>query len=142
FDWSEDGEVFVVGIRNMVGFNRNAAGDMYGVVNGADDLMYAGEVIHLENPGERLIRLEQGGAHGYPFCFTAQHVETDEGLVEAGTQLATEADGFDNPHDDAWCADNSTEPLTFLHAHSAPLDITFYENDLGVLPEAWLGGAF
>jgi glucose/arabinose dehydrogenase len=104
--------------------------------------MYGGEDVHLDNPGERFIELEMGGAHGYPFCFTAQNVVVDETRVPTGTQLATEAADFTNPHDDAWCEENADAPLTFLTAHSAPLDLTFHESTLGALPDAWQGGAF
>lgn len=148
FDWTE-GEVFVRGIRNMVGFTRNAAGRMYGVVNGMDNLMYAGADVHLANPGEDLIRLENGGAHGYPYCFSAAHVlDASNDPIAPGTQLASATDpsqpdpDFVNPHDDAWCAANSDEPVTFLPAHSAPLDITFFDGPEGNLPEEWRGGAF
>jgi glucose/arabinose dehydrogenase len=148
FEWTE-GEVFVRGIRNMVGFTRNAAGRMYGVVNGIDNLMYAGEDIHLDNPGEDLIRLQDGGAHGYPYCFTAAHVLDANGdPIAPGTQLAASTDAsqadpdFVNPRDNEWCADNSDEPVTFLPAHSAPLDITFFDGPEGNLPEEWRGGAF
>ena len=148
FDWTE-GSVFVRGIRNMVGFTQNAAGRMYGVVNGIDNLMYAGADIHLSNPGEDLIRLQEGGAHGYPYCFTAAHIlDSNEDPIAPGTQLVSSTDAsqpdpdFVNPHDDDWCAENSDEPVTFLPAHSAPLDITFFEGPEGNLPEEWRGGAF
>jgi glucose/arabinose dehydrogenase len=159
FDWSE-GEVFVTGLRNMVGYARNADGDLYGVVNGIDNLRYRGSDIHLNNPGEDLVRLRAGEAHGYPYCFTAQHVpempalgvagsaiegetSTAVNMIAAGTRLATEVEGMPNPHDDAWCLANSAPPSTFLEAHSAPLDITFFEGDSsGALPSDWQGGAF
>jgi len=153
FDWA-DGEVYFSGIRNMVGFNQNPRdGELYGVVNGLDDLVYQGEDIHDTNPGEDLIRLDRGMAHGYPYCFTAQHIEatgeqrTAEGtMIPAGTQLAGTVQfwegepAFENPHDDAWCATNSTPPLTFFPAHSAPLDLLFVSN-AGALPAAWEGHA-
>jgi glucose/arabinose dehydrogenase len=146
FAWA-DGEVYFSGIRNMVGFTRNPAdGALFGVVNGLDDLVYQGEDVHLENPGEDLIRLEQGMAHGYPYCFTAQHIPNADGMVQAGTQLAAdivEQEGepeFTNPHDDAWCGENSTEPLTFFPAHSAPLDILVL-SDATAMPAEWEGSA-
>jgi glucose/arabinose dehydrogenase len=68
--------------------------------------------------------------------------------IAPGTQLAASTDAsqpdpdFVNPHDNEWCAENSDEPLTFLPAHSAPLDITFFDGPEGNLPEEWRGGAF
>ena len=147
FEW-EQTEPFAIGLRNMVGYTRNAQGRMYGVVNGLDDLMYGGEDIHLDNPGDDLVLLEQGSAHGYPYCFTAQHVMIGDEVVTAGTRLASAVDpskpdpDFENPHDDAWCRQNAEPPLTFFPAHSAPLDIAFYDNASSALPEQWVGGAF
>jgi glucose/arabinose dehydrogenase len=129
----------------MVGYTQSPSGELFGVVNGIDDLSYQGEDVHLDNPGEPLVQLEPGQSFGYPFCFTAQDISTAQGPVPPGTQLASEVDGFENPHDDAWCQQNSRPPVSFLPAHSAPLDISFYaESDNGArsLPEEWLGGAF
>lgn len=140
--WSE-GEVVVTGIRNMVGFASDPRGRLYGVVNGIDDLLRAGEDVHLDNPGDDLIRIEPGASHGYPYCFTAQRILGSDGLVRPGTQLAGATEGWANPHDDAWCAENSREPVSFLPAHTAPLDIVFAgDSGLGGLPDELRSGAF
>jgi len=149
FDWA-DGEVYFSGLRNMVGFTKNPHDyALYGVVNGLDDLVYQGDDVHLANPGEDLIRLDQGLSHGHPYCFTAQHVQAEpaEGtMVPAGTQLAgtvrfqEDEPAFENPHDDAWCAANSNRPLTFFPAHSAPLDVVFVDA-AEALPLDWEGHA-
>ena len=147
FEWA-DGEVVARGIRNMVGFTQNAAGRMYGVINGMDNLMYGGEDVHLDNPGDDLVRVEPGLEHGYPYCFTAAHIETGSGMLAAGTQLVSATDpagpdpDFTNPHDDAWCAANSSPPTTFVVPHAAPLDLTFHDGIEGNLPEEWRDGAF
>ena len=144
FDWST-GELVATGLRNMVGYTQDAGGDLFGVVNGIDDLKYQGQDVHNDNPGEALVRLEPGSSFGYPYCFSAQNIVTAQGPVPPGTQLATETDGFANPHDDAWCQQSSELPLSFLPAHSAPLDITFYNpaaNAPQSLPRDWSGGAF
>jgi len=39
-----------------------------------------------------------------------------------------------------WCAQHSTEPLTFFPAHSAPLDVVFVDN-ASALPASWQGSA-
>jgi glucose/arabinose dehydrogenase len=146
FQWSA-GEVVVKGIRNMVGFTRNAAGRMYGVVNGLDNLVFAGVDVHADNPGDDLIAIEPGTAHGYPYCFTAQHIVAGGNVVAPGTQLGSATDpeapdpDFQNPHDDTWCAQNSAPPVTFTPAHAAPLDIAFLESSK-TLPAEWQGGAF
>jgi glucose/arabinose dehydrogenase len=148
FAWSE-GEVVMLGIRNMVGFTRNSAGRMYGVINGIDDLMFGGADIHLDNPGDDLVRIEAGAAHGYPYCFTAVNVTDVEGeRLAPGTQLVSATNpeardpDFTNPNDQAWCDENADEPETFLPAHSAPLDIVFLDEPSDSLPASWQGGAF
>jgi glucose/arabinose dehydrogenase len=149
FAWA-DGEVFVSGVRNMVGFTVNAAGEFYGVDNGIDNLQYGGEDVHLTNPGEDLDRLVAGEQYGYPYCFTASNVtDASDMLVEAGTQLSSATDAsqpdpdFVNPRDDAWCEANATPPVTFLPPHTAPLDIKFYDTGVrGGLPDSYWGGAF
>ena len=144
FHWSTDGEVFAVGLRNMVGFTQDAAGRLYGVDNGLDGALYRGEDVEHDNPGEPVVRLDLGSAHGSPFCFTAQRIVLPggAGVVRPGTPLATEVADLDNPHDDAWCAENARPPETFLQAHSAPLDLAFFDGPAGALPERWRGGAF
>ena len=148
FSWT-DGEVVVKGVRNMVGFTQSADGKMYGVVNGLDDLARGGVDIHTDNPGDELIAINPGEAHGYPYCFTAAHVMNGSDVVPPGTMLASairqgpKVDGSDfvNPHDDAWCAANATSPVTFFTAHSAPLDIAFSETSASGLPANLMGGA-
>lgn len=145
FKWDE-GEAFTVGLRNPNGFIRNEnTGKMYAVVNGLDSQTYKGADVHNDNPGEQIAEIAAGKKYGYPFCFTAQRVldnGTTGALIAPGTQLVNVSFGG-NPHDDAWCAANSSKPTTFVQAHSAPLDITFFERQpKGALPEKWRGGAF
>jgi glucose/arabinose dehydrogenase len=148
FSWA-DGEVVTKGVRNMVGFTRRADGKMFGVVNGLDDVMYGGADVHSDNPGDELISIEAGKDHGYPYCFTALHIMAGSDVVTPGTMLASAInpgalDGADfvNPHDDAWCAENATNPVTAIRAHSAPLDITFSDTSASALPASLQGGAF
>lgn len=139
FEWTT-GELVSVGLRNMVGFTKNAAGRMYGVVNGIDFASYQGVDVRDDNPGEQVVELGIGKQFGYPFCFTAQRVVVGGAVVPPGTQLWNEQT---NAHDDAWCATHSTPPTTFVQAHAAPLDILFFDTQpKGGLPERWRGGAF
>ncbi len=148
FAWG-DGEVFVRGARNVTGFTRDAKGRMYGVVNGVDDLRYAGQDVHADNPGEYVVQLEAGQAYGWPFCFAAERVVAAGAVVAAGTPL--HADAYHNippqglvasNKDDAWCAAHMTRPMSFIEAHSAPLDIVVFDGPDGALPARWKGGAF
>ena len=148
FQWSA-GEVFVRGLRNVVGFTRDSQGRLYGVMNGIDGLAYNGADVHADNPGDTLVLLEQGKAYGYPYCFSAVRVMRGDSIVAPGTQLRAEAENeaepklpFVNPHDDQWCGANSTPPLTLFQAHTAPLDIAIFEGPIGALPSRYKGGAF
>jgi glucose/arabinose dehydrogenase len=140
-NWMSGGEVFVDGTRNILGFNRDAMGRMYGVQNGQDDVTYGGSDVHNDNPGEVIIRLEAGSHHGYPFCFAAQRINN----VAPGTQVRSEIFS-NNQRDDAWCQNttNVARPVTFVQAHTAPMEIIFFLPTLpaGALPEKWRNGAF
>lgn len=142
FPWTA-GEAFTVGLRNVNGFARNeTTKKIYGVVNGLDEQRYKTVDIHNDNPGEQVLEIAAGKKYGYPFCFTAQRVVNASTVVPPGTQLIN-VSYPGNPHDDAWCAAQSSPPTTFVQAHSAPLDLTFFDNQpKGALPEKWRGGAF
>lgn len=140
FPW-QAGENVTVGLRNMVGFTRSASGRMYGVVNGLDLARSGGVDLHEDNPGEQVVELGMGRSYGFPFCFTAQRAVINGALIPVGQQLIY--DSWSSVHDNAWCALNSMKPTTFVQAHSAPLEILFFERQpKGVLPERWRGGAF
>ena len=119
----------------MLGFTRDGMGRMYGVQNGQDNVTYGGADVHNDNPGEVILRLEAGSHHGYPFCFVAQRVNS----IAPGTQVVSEIFPG-NPRDDAWCQSttNVARPVTFMQAHSAPMDITFFTSaaPAGACPSA------
>ncbi|MBK7973224.1 MAG: hypothetical protein IPK07_08085 [Deltaproteobacteria bacterium] len=140
YHWAQ-GEVFTVGLRNTVGFWRAAPRDACTAWSTASTTSPGVARTCNDNPGEQLVLLEKGKRYGYPFCTTAQRLVGDDGsLVPTGTQVKAEI--FPSPHDDAWCAANSERPVTFFQAHSAPLDITFFDGPEGKLPARWKGGAF
>jgi glucose/arabinose dehydrogenase len=141
FAW-DAGEIVMRGVRNMTGFARDARGAGWGLVNGLDDLRYDGHDIHADNPGEDVVEIEPGAAHGFPFCFTAQRVVVGARVVPPGTRLRAEVATFPPTKTDAWCAQHTTPPASFLQAHSAPLDIAFVEGQGGALPARWKNGAF
>jgi glucose/arabinose dehydrogenase len=141
FEWLT-GEIVTQGLRNANGFKRNEiTKKIYAVVNGLDDISYNGTNVHEDNPGEQILEIVKGNNYGYPFCFTAQRVPQGASVIAPGTQLINAA--FAQGHDDAWCAANSLKPTTFVQAHSAPLDLAFFDNQpKGNLPEKYRGGAF
>jgi glucose/arabinose dehydrogenase len=145
FQW-DAGEPFTLGLRNANGFRRNElTGKIYAVVNGLDGVTRQGADVHLDNPGEQVVEVAAGKKYGYPFCFTAQRVLSGGStgpLLAPGTQIRDEA-WATGVIDDAWCAANSLPPTTFIQAHSAPLDLLFFDRQpTGALPERWRGGAF
>ena len=141
FSW-DAGEPFTLGLRNANGFTRNeTTKKLYAVVNGLDAQVHDGVSVVDDNPGEQIVELAAGKTYGYPFCFTAQRILTNGAVVPAGTQLLNQL--FASGHDDAWCATHSEKPASFVQAHSAPLDIAFFDRQpRGALPERWRGGAF
>jgi glucose/arabinose dehydrogenase len=144
FTW-DSGEAVSMGLRNPNGFTRNEkTKKMYAVVNGLDNIDYKGQDVHMDNPGEQIVEVAPGKNYGYPFCFTAQRVVDQGNVIAPGTQLVNvNIDAFTNPHDDAWCGTNSLKPTAFVQAHSAPLDIAFFDlQPKGALDEKYRGGAF
>jgi glucose/arabinose dehydrogenase len=136
FAWLS-GEVVTTGLRNANGFVRNAAGRIFAVVNGLDNVTYKGVDVHNDNPGEQVVEIAAGRRYGYPFCYTAQRVVVAGQVIAPGTQLPW------LQRDEAWCTANSSPPATFVQAHSAPLDIAFFDaHPQGGLPEKYRGGAF
>jgi glucose/arabinose dehydrogenase len=144
FNWTSSGEIVSSGLRNTNGFTRHAAsGKIFGVVNGLDGQAYKGVDVHNDNPGEQVVEIAMGKNYGYPFCFTVQAVEREGAVLAPGTQLVNATLESGIPKDDDWCATNSLPPATFIQAHSAPLDITFFEDHpTGGIPEKYRGGAF
>ncbi len=124
----EEGELFADGLRNEVGIAMDDKGRIWGVENGRDNLERddLGGDIHNDNPGEELnlFREEDAGEfYGYPYCWS-------EGSLAAGSGPGTQwADPDNTTHDDAWCRnpDNVIPPVMVMQAHSAPLDIEFYQ---------------
>nr|PZN15930.1 MAG: hypothetical protein DIU78_25310 [Pseudomonadota bacterium] len=137
------GEVFADGLRNEVGLAFDAQGRLWGVENGRDSLSRAdlGGDIHEDNPAEELNLFEEAGRfYGYPYCWT-EFVLPDSVGMGAGTQWADPEFMDDGTHTDAWCRDpdNVVPPVLAFQAHSAPLDILFYEG--AAFPAEYQGDA-
>ena len=128
FDFQQ-GEIFATGLRNEVGlaFDKNKV--LYGVENGADNLVRddLGGDIHNDNPGEELNRfpIENLGKHyGYPFCWTEYKLPKSISPGGKGTIWAWPSTKA--VKNDQWCRDNTVKPVLSMQAHSAPLGITFF----------------
>lgn len=81
-----DGRRFATGLRNTVALAfDSASGALYGAVHGRDQLTqnwgYPAKQ-GAENPGEEIVRIEQGDDYGWPYCYydvdRKQHVLAPE----------------------------------------------------------------
>ncbi len=123
-----DRSPFADGTRNEVGLRFDSKGQLWGVENGSDNLNRAafGGDIHTDNPGEELNLFAKAGFYGYPYCWS-------EGLLPGVGLGARTQWAYDNNsvHNDAWCQNltNVTPPRLVMQAHSAPLDLLFYQGN-------------
>ncbi|QRV75728.1 L-sorbosone dehydrogenase [Ceratobasidium sp. AG-Ba] len=141
WDWNQ-GELLGWGLRNAVGIALSKDGnDLWEVENSSDNVMWQNVDVHQDNPAEELnlIPLNNPSSvpdnekyYGYPTCYTAW----DSSALTASTPAFTFQTGAQfsirnppNTQDDAWCgADaNNRKPVLSMQAHSAPLDIVFYD---------------
>ena len=120
---SKDGTsrtIFAKGLRNTIGFDwQPESGVLWGMDHGID---WLGD----EEQVEELNRLEKGKQYGWPYVY---------GMGEFNPQ--------DHPPEgitlEQW-AELSTEPVLGYTAHSAPMQMVFY--DAGGFPEEYRGDAF
>lgn len=136
------GVLFADGLRNTVGLGFDANWRLWGVENGQDDVMRQdlGGDIHEDNPAEELNLLaDPGGFYGFPYCWSEFTLPAGVSAGR-GAQWANSDFMKDGIHSDAWCRANSRAPALALQAHSAPLDILFYEGSS--FPSSFRGGAF
>lgn len=117
------------GLRNEVGIKFDTQGRLWGVENGVDWLNRTdlGINIYQQNPGEELNIFSTNGAfYGYPYCWSQYNLSTVS--TPRGTQYAQPESMNDGIHTDAWCQNtaNVVPPAYVITAHTAPLDIDFY----------------
>ena len=153
----QNAEVFADGLRNEVGLAFDRHGVLWGVENGADNLMRSdlGGDIHNDNPGEELNRFPEAlaGSHwGYPECWSEYDLPRSIGLGR-GTQWAwpSLSQPITCTITDKECREERIASELSMQAHSAPLGITFYnysysssrpEGCTGEFPESMDGHAF
>ena len=151
------GYVFADGLRNEVGLAFDKLGILWGVENGADNLVRTdlGGDIHNDNPAEELNKFaEPGKFYGYPYCWTEYSIPRTNGGKGRGTLWAWPSFMGDGTHTDAWCRANTVPPAFSMQAHSAPLGMTFYDfakvkesvaagiDCVGAFPEKYDGDLF
>jgi len=102
------------------------------VENGVDELSRAdlGGDIHDQNPGEEInLFADEGAFYGYPYCWSQYNLTTV--TTPRLTQYAQPNFMNDGTHTDAWCQNttNVKPPKYAMRAHTAPLDILFYNGE-------------
>lgn len=120
---SKDGKsrtIFASGLRNTIGFDwEPTTGALYGIDHGID---WLGDEVQIEE----LNRIEQGKKYGWPYVYGVSginpHINPPEGITL-----------------DQW-SKQSTEPLLGYTAHSAPMQMAFY--DRNAFPADYRGDAF
>jgi glucose/arabinose dehydrogenase len=127
-------ERYVTGLRNSGGQAFDAAGKLYAVQHGRDQLPESWPKLYQpeagrELPAEELMVIEQGADYGWPYCYFDGKVRKRVKAPEYG------GDGKD-PGD---CY-LKKEPAAHFPAHWAPNDVVISTGTQ--FPEAWRGGAF
>lgn len=120
---SKDGmtrTIFASGLRNTIGFDwEPTTGGLYGIDHGID---WLGDEVQVEE----LNRIEQGKKYGWPYVYGMSginpHINPPEGITL-----------------DQW-AKQSTEPVLGYTAHSAPMQMAFYDGN--AFPADYRGDAF
>lgn len=120
---SKDGRtrtIFASGLRNTIGFDwEPTTGALYGIDHGID---WLGDEVQIEE----LNRIEQGKKYGWPYVYGMSglnpHINPPEGITL-----------------DQW-AKQSTEPVLGYIAHSAPMQMAFYDGN--AFPADYRGDAF
>lgn len=135
YDFTTSGRLLGWGLRNSVGVAEEPlTGGIYSVENSADDVDRDGVDIHQNNPGEEMnyhgflnsSSEEQGGNHGYPYCFALWNTSIPNlGNLTVGSQFTLDPNATIN---DTFCATERIPPRLTFQAHMAPLDIIFLPN--------------
>ncbi|KAG8700978.1 hypothetical protein FRC09_005631 [Ceratobasidium sp. 395] len=142
----DQGELLGWGLRNAVGIALSTDGnDLWEVENSADDVRWQNIDVHLDNPAEELnfIRLNNTSStpdaqkyYGYPTCYTVWDSSSPSLAsqqptfsFQTGQQFSIRNPGPGLVQDDNWCntETNNIKPRLSMQAHSAPLDIVFYQ---------------
>ncbi|WP_424492405.1 PQQ-dependent sugar dehydrogenase [Salinimicrobium sp. GXAS 041] len=111
--------IFAKGLRNTIGFDWHPeTNELFGMDHGID---WLGD----NEQKEELNRITEGSNYGWPYIYA------DGKINEA-----------DEPADMSWkeYAEMSTEPEMLFTAHSAPMNLKFYEGEM--FPEEYRNSAF
>jgi glucose/arabinose dehydrogenase len=128
-------ERYATGIRNAVAIAIDPGGQVYATQHGRDQLAENWPKLYTAEkgqnlPAEELLKLEQNGDYGWPYCY---YDDVQRKLV-----LAPEYGG-DGGKAVGDCA-SKKGPAAFFPAHWAPDGLVFYTGT--AFPEKYRGGAF
>jgi glucose/arabinose dehydrogenase len=127
-------ERYATGIRNAVGIALDPSGQLYSTQHGRDQLAENWSKLFTPDqgqnlPAEELLRIEQGGDYGWPYCYFDG---SQQKLV-----LAPEYGGDGKQVGE--CASKKA-PEAYFPAHWAPDGLLFYTGSQ--FPARYKGGAF
>ena len=127
-------ERYATGIRNAVGIAFNPGGQLYSTQHGRDQLYDNWTKLYTPEqgqnlPAEELLRIEQGGDYGWPYCYYDGFQQKLAMAPEYGGDGKTVGE----------CASKKS-PEAFFPAHWAPDGLVFYTG--ASFPAHYKGGAF
>jgi glucose/arabinose dehydrogenase len=128
-------ERYATGIRNPVAIGFDAGGQLFSTQHGRDQLFENWPKLYTSEqgqnlPAEELLRIEQGGDYGWPYCYF-------DGF-QSKLVLAPEYGG-DGGKAVGECA-GKKGPEAFFPAHWAPDGLVFYSSEM--FPARYKGGVF
>jgi glucose/arabinose dehydrogenase len=127
-------ERYATGIRNAVGIALDPNGQLYSTQHGRDQLTENWPKLYTAErgqnlPAEELLRIEQGGDYGWPYCYFDDQQQQLVQAPEYGGDGKTVGD----------CASRKA-PEAYFPAHWAPDGLLFYSGSQ--FPSRYKGGAF
>jgi len=131
--WSPK-ERYITGLRNSGGQSFDAAGNLYAVQHGRDQLpegwpkLYTMEAGH-ELPAEVMVQVKEGADYGWPTCY-----------YDGQQKMLVQAPEYGGDGKTAGECASKTPPAAAFPAHWAPNDVLIYTGKQ--FPESWRGGAF
>jgi glucose/arabinose dehydrogenase len=128
-----DGERFATGLRNAMALaTEPGSGALLAAVNGRDQLAdnwgFSNEV-NANNPAEELVRVDEDGDYGWPYCYYSNQYQKKV--------LAPEYGGDGKKIGRCGTAKN---PIMAFPGHWAPMALTFYTAD--AFGPTYRGGLF
>jgi glucose/arabinose dehydrogenase len=130
-----EGVRYVTGIRNIVALSWNAAaGELYGVQHGRDDLdrLYPDKFTEdqrVELPAEEMFQMKKGSDFGWPYCY-----------YDPAQKLKVQSPEYGGDGKKTTGCESKGKPIYAFPAHWAPNGLLFYTGDQ--FPAKYKNGAF